>query len=379
MPSSLKHARVTFTGKLISLTRKEAFQLVRDAGGEPTLGVSRRTSIVVVGMEGWPLLPDGEISSKLKHAEELRRKGQNIEIISEDAFLELAGLQGHRSTLRKTYPAQEVCRLLKLSPETLRRWEQFSLVHSENGLYDFQDLVSLRTIGELVSHGVNPTSIAKSLKGLSSILPDTERPLAQLKVVADNPKAILVNLGECLMAPNGQLTINFDAGPRHEGAVIPLSLESATSSEWFEYGQTCEDEERYAEAEEAYRKAIALTPHFPEVYFNLGNVKRVQGHTEAAEELYRAAVSQDPELACAWYNLADLQEEAGRLKEAVASFQRALEAFPSYADAHFNLALCYEKLSQKQDANRHWSVYLKLDPSSQWAEIAKRHLSRLSR
>src|SRR5215813_11301897 len=74
MPFSLRQARVTFTGKLASLSRKEACQIVYDGGGEVTPSVSRRTSLVVVGMEGWPLLPDGMISSKLKRAEELMKR-----------------------------------------------------------------------------------------------------------------------------------------------------------------------------------------------------------------------------------------------------------------------------------------------------------------
>ena len=374
MPYSLKHARITFTGKLASLTRKEAYQIVRDAGGEPTLGVSRQTSILVVGMEGWPLLPDWMVSRKLRRAEELMQQGHPIQIISESTFLELVGRKERQSFLRKTYPAEEVCKLLKISGETLRRWEQFSLVQPREGLYDFQDLVSLRTLGELVNRGISPANIAKSLQALASVLPGTDRPLAQLKIVVENPKALLFNLGESLIAPNGQLIINFDTKSKSEGKVISLGSKNLTETEWFEYGQAYEDDESYTEAEDAYRKAIARSPHFPEAYFNLGNVLRMTGRAEAAQELYRMAIAQDPAMACAWYNLADIQQQRGQLKEAVASLQSALGACATYADAHFNLALCYEQLGQKPEADRHWSAYVKLDPFSEWAKVAKRHL-----
>jgi tetratricopeptide (TPR) repeat protein len=376
MLTSLKQAKVTFTGKLACLSRQEAYQIVKDSGAEPAHGISRRTSVVVVGMRGWPLLPDGMISNKLKRAEELIKRGYKIEIISESFFLELAGRKERQASLRKTYAGEEVCKLLKISPETLQRWEQFSLVHSQNGLYDFQDLVSLRTIGELVNRGVRPGTIAKSLSALSSVLPDTDRPLSQLKIVIDHPKAILVDMGECLMAPNGQLMINFDAQPKSEGAVVSLGPENLSADSWFEYGQTCEEDELYSEAEEAYRKAISIWPHFPEAYFNLGNVLRIVGKPLAAEELYRMAATQEPGMESAWYNLADIQEERGQIKEAIASLKCALQACPNYADAHFNLALCFEKIGQEREAGRHWVAYLKLDPSSQWAEIAKRRLSR---
>src|SRR5439155_13643662 len=260
-----------------------------------------------------------------------------------------------------------------------RRWEQFGLVRSQQGLYDFQDLVSLRTLAELVNRGIKPANIAKSLQTLASVLPGTDRPLAQLKVVVENPKAILFNLEECLIASNGQLTINFDAESKSGGKVICLGSKNPTDTEWFEFGQAYEEEESYAEAEDAYRQAIALSHHFPDAYFNLGNVLRVTGRPEAAEELYRIVIVQDPAMACAWYNLADIQQEHGQIKEAVASLHSALAVCTTYADAHFNLALCYEKLGQKPEADRHWSAYLKLDPFSQWAEVAKRHLSPKSR
>jgi tetratricopeptide (TPR) repeat protein len=379
MPFSLKQARVTFTGKLASLSRKEACEIVRRAGGEVTLGVSRRTSMVVVGMEGWPLLPDGMISSKLKRAEELIKRGFPVRVVSESAFLELADRKERQASLRKTYPAADVCKLLQISPETLLRWEQFGLVQSETGSYDFQDLISLRTLVELVNRGVRASTLAKSLKDLASVLPGTDRPLAQLKIVADNPRAILVDLGEYLIAPNGQLTINFEGEPKPQGTVIQLSPNLRTDLDWFEYGQMCEEEERYSDAEDAYRRAIALTPQFPEAYFNLGNVIRSLGRLETAQELYYTAAVQDPAMAAAWYNLGDVQEEQGRVKEAVASLRAAVEACSTYADAHFNLALCYEKLGQRQDAASHWSAYLKLDPNSQWSEIARRHMAGAAR
>jgi tetratricopeptide (TPR) repeat protein len=375
MPFSFKQARVTFTGKLASLSRKEACQIVRDEGGEVTPGVSRRTSMVVVGMEGWPLLPDGMISSKLKRAEELIKRGFPLRVISELAFLELAGRKERQGSLRKTYPAAEVCKLLKISSETLRRWEQFGLVQAEGGSYDFQDLISLRTLVELVNRGVRTGTLAKSLKELTSVLPGTDRPLAQLKIIVENSKAIVVDLGKYLIEPNGQLAINFDGELKSQGTVVQLSPNERTDEEWFEYGQICEDEERYSEAEDAYRRAVALKPQFPEAYFNLGNVIRALGRVEAAKELYHTAAVQDSTMATAWYNLADIQEEQGYVKEAIVSLRAALQACSTYADAHFNLALCYEKLGKKQDAASHWNTYLKLDPNSQWSEIARRHLA----
>jgi len=374
-PLSLKHATVSFTGKLASMSREEAFGLVRDAGGEPTPSVSRKTSLLIVGMDGWPLLPDGRVGGKLKRAEELRRRGHDIRILSEEAFLELLGRKHrHEPHFRKTHDAAEVCRRLRLSPEALERWEQFGLVRSEQGRYDFQDLVSLRTISELVERGVRPETIARSLQSLASVLPAVDRPLAQLKIVVENRRALQVDLGGFRMATDGQMILDFDREPRPEAPVVPLRTTSSVD-DWFDYGQSCEEAEKYDEAADAYRRAIAVEPQFPAAWFNLGNTLRMLGELDAAAAAYREAAQRDATMASTWYNLADLQEEQGKLDDAVKSLQTALEVNPGYADAHFNLALCHEKLGQWKEAKRHWEGYLKLDSSSQWARIARRHLS----
>ena len=52
---------------------------------------------------------------------------------------------------------------------------------------------------------------------------------------------------------------------------------------------------------------------------------------------------------------------------------------PSYADAHYNLALLYQGSGQVMESVRHWKTYLKLDPNSSWAAIARRELDKLRR
>ena len=374
MSKPLEGSRVAFTGKLASMSRREAARVVEEAGGEPVADVTRRTALLVVGMEGWPLLPDGSISRSLQRAEELQQRGSTIEIVPESEFLERVGLRERRIDLQKTYTTQEVSELLGLDPETLRRWELFDLVRAVKGRYDFQDLVSLRAVSRLLSQGVSLETIARSLRKLSPLLPEVERPLAQLRIVAENPEALQVELGDLRLSDSGQVSMGFNRGPESEGNLMKLLPE--TAAEWFEWAQTCEEDEDLYGAVEAYRKAISLQRAYPAAYFNLGNVLRELGAPEAAEARYRAAIAQDSQHAEAHYNLADIQEEQGRLEEAKASLQAALEADPNFADAHYNLALCYERLEKPEEARRYWSSYLKLDPESEWAEVARDHLSR---
>src|SRR5215471_7797754 len=78
---------VVFTGKLSSLGRKEARALVASLGGSTADDVNARTTMVVVGAEGFGAGSKEEKSQKLKRAEEL-----NVRIISENDFCDLAGV-----------------------------------------------------------------------------------------------------------------------------------------------------------------------------------------------------------------------------------------------------------------------------------------------
>src|SRR5437773_7736631 len=77
---------IAFTGRLGSMKRAEAFALVRKHGGTPRRGVTKSTSLLVVGQLGWPLLADGRPSNSLSRA-----KSSGVPIASETQFLEWVG------------------------------------------------------------------------------------------------------------------------------------------------------------------------------------------------------------------------------------------------------------------------------------------------
>ena len=67
-------------------------------------------------------------------------------------------------------------------------------------------------------------------------------------------------------------------------------------------------------------------------------------------------------------------DELKRLPEAIAAYRNAIRLVPTYADAHYNLALAFERTSERRNALRHWTAYLKLDPSSRWAAHARKQV-----
>ncbi len=75
-----------FTGTLDRMPRQEAMQAVLNFGGEIGNGVTKKTNYLILGCNDFcSAIKDGK-SSKHKKAEELKLKGCDIEIISEDVF-----------------------------------------------------------------------------------------------------------------------------------------------------------------------------------------------------------------------------------------------------------------------------------------------------
>src|SRR5262249_45026094 len=64
----IEGSTVAFTGRLASMKRAEAFALVRERGGNPREGVTKRTDVLIVGEFGWPLVDDGKPSNSLAQA-----------------------------------------------------------------------------------------------------------------------------------------------------------------------------------------------------------------------------------------------------------------------------------------------------------------------
>ncbi len=386
MPSreTLCGERVAFTGRLASMTRREAQERVRRAGGTPTTTISGRTTMLVVGAHGWPLVRDGGVSRVLTDAEDLQAAGHTIRIVPETAFVDLLREGGappaDAEALAKSFPLERVAQLVGVTPSTVSRWEHLGLVRSNDGLYDFQDIVSLQLLASLMQRGVSASRIQASLTGLSGVLPGTERPLAQLKIVVADSGELLAQIGDSLIAPDGQHYLSFDPSQDAPGdAAIagecePRRMEDPSAEAFFERALRLEEEEAYDEAADAYRRAIALCPDFSEAYFNLGNVVRLLGRLDGAAELYKLAATFDPNNELVWYNLADVQEETDQIDDAVRSLRAALDVSPDFPDAHFNLASCLELSGRKLDARTHWRRYLAFDPTSEWAEIARARL-----
>ena len=80
---------VVFTGALSSMERKNAFQIVANLGGTPANSLTQKTNFLVVGNEEFSTSVKNGETNKMKKAKQYKEKGLDIEVISENAFLDI--------------------------------------------------------------------------------------------------------------------------------------------------------------------------------------------------------------------------------------------------------------------------------------------------
>ncbi|HXF85477.1 MAG TPA: tetratricopeptide repeat protein [Anaerolineales bacterium] len=108
---------------------------------------------------------------------------------------------------------------------------------------------------------------------------------------------------------------------------------------YYNLGNLLSDQpERYAEAEDAYRQAIAKDPNFAQAYSNLGILLRKLGRYAEAEDVYRQAIAIDPNDAQAYNNLVILLRVTGREKEAIPLLEKMLEINANDFNSYLGIA-----------------------------------------
>lgn len=372
----LRGKRVVFTGRLASMTRVEAAKLVAAHGGQLSNAVSRRTSILVVGQEGWPLRKDGRLTQKLQTARLLQRQGRPITILTEEELFTRLGLEARSEGIRRLYTAPELAGLLDVKRDRLRSWIDAGLIRPEktdHGVcwFDFRQVSGVKTLCDLAEAGVTKDRLVRSLAQLKAWMPDAEQPLAQLAILEQSGHLVVRLETGGLAEPTGQMLLDFEEP--HADAVLSTTAPT-TAAEWFELGCNHEDAGRLEDAAHAYRQAL-LAGGDSTICFNLANTLHAQGRKQEASERFYQCVELSPDNAEAWNNLGTVLAEIGRREESLAAFNKALELNPGYADARYNLADLLEEMGKKAEARRHWQTYIQHDSHSAWGRYARSRLS----
>jgi tetratricopeptide (TPR) repeat protein len=259
------------------------------------------------------------------------------------------------------YGAREVAKMLGLSVGQVRAFVKAGFLEPSRGprgelLFNFQDLVMLRTAKGLAEARIPQRRVKSALQKLRKQLPEG-RPLRGVHIRAEGDR-IVVGDGQAEWAPeSGQVL--FDFGARELARkVAPLKPRSADTAEQH-YERGCDLEESAPlEALKAYRRALELEPDHADACVNLGRLLHAEGSLKEAIAYYRKAIELAPGNAIALFNLGVALEDLKMDDEAVLAYRLSAEA--GCDDAHYNLARLYEKRGEPAAALRHLRSYKKL-------------------
>lgn len=378
------------------MTHRQAMDLVERHGGQASQHVSHQTTLLVVGEEGWPLEADGRISVKLDQARQLHDKGEPVRIVSESEWLTLLNVEPQERRQQQLYTPAMLSQLLNISVHEIRRWERAGLIRPAKKVFrlsyfDFQEVTGARRLYDLAQSGVKLEELASGLERLRTILPNVDRPLAQLEVLARGSHLVYRDAAGLVEPTTGQRVFDFDppspspdepatisihapASPTEAGEGNSLNRPEWTAADWFREGCRLAEENEVDAAVEAFRLALIDDPLNPAHHFHLGDVLYRQGHPDAAIERFYMTVELDHNFLEAWTQLGCLLDETGQIRGALEAFRVALDLHADYPDAHYHLAELLERTDRKEEAAEHWRCYLKFDQRGPWAEVARQRL-----
>jgi len=368
-PRPLQGHLVVFTGKLSSLGRREARALVARLGGATADDVNARTTMVVVGAEGFGAASESaarEKSNKLKRAEELNASGATkIEILTEEAFCRLAGVPTPDALKRQYHAMRDLlARYRSLREDHLRYLVKCGIIRpvlrtNADTFFAFPDLGAIKQVNDEMTGGASFRSIVRGLLASreGQLEFDFRLDAAPAKIIALQQKKRAQPSATAVEAPS-----------RKRDPI--LAEEYFQTASMLDDGDV-EDSAKLEEAAAAYRKALELDPYLTAALINLANIHYSRDELAEAQALYERAIGLDSDFFEAHFNLGNIYHDLGRFTEAQSCYREALRLNPYYADTHFYLAVTCEKMGLSPEARPHWRAYQQLAPNGEWVELAR--------
>lgn len=135
---------------------------------------------------------------------------------------------------------------------------------------------------------------------------------------------------------------------------------------------------RLAEAQEAFRAALALDPSRARSWNYLGGAHFAGGDLRTALADFTKAFELDPRDVRACNNIGTVQERLGEYARAEEFYLAATRIDPDYPTSYRNLGVLYaERLARPADALRAWERFLVLVPEGTAADEVRKELEKL--
>ncbi len=138
---------------------------------------------------------------------------------------------------------------------------------------------------------------------------------------------------------------------------------------WNSLGDIYRIQEKYADAEDAYRQAIELSPNYARPWNSLGDVYQAQGREAGVAEAYLRAIEYEPTFAWPYHNLGQLYHDRGAYMQAITYYRQAIDRHLQDVDraASWNgLGNVYRALGHADQAIDSYQKAIGLNPADAW-------------
>ncbi|HEY3393774.1 MAG TPA: tetratricopeptide repeat protein [Lacipirellulaceae bacterium] len=399
--ASLAGRRIALVGKLASMSRRDAEQLIRTAAARVVEASRDEADTIVVADDADNLHRLAADDQLLSEASRQALARGEIEVLRESELWDRLGLVDAGQGIARLYTPAMLADLLRAPVAAIRHWHRRGLLVAKREVrrlpyFDFEEVRVARKLAQLLAAGSSLSTINRRLDELSRLLPGMPRPLADPTVVVEG-RRLVIRRGDSLAEPSGQLLIDFDASAAEEqpggASAGPIAIRFATgealrgpsqrkprgphpfvAEDLRSLAAELEANSRDDQAIEVYRAILISGDFTADDHFALAELLYRAGDLSGARERYYAAIELDEDFVEARSNLGCVLAEQGDFALAEAAFRGALEYHPDYADAHYHLARLMDRENRCAEASRHWQLFMNLAPASPWADEARERL-----
>ena len=122
-------------------------------------------------------------------------------------------------------------------------------------------------------------------------------------------------------------------------------------------------QQKWAEAEEAFRLALETSPTEPLLLNNTAVALVQQGRIDEAEALLREAIASEADYPYAHYNLGSILKNRGEFEPAAEHFELVERFNSNDLMTHYNLGIVYSRIGREVEAEAEYRRSLELDPT----------------
>lgn len=180
------------------------------------------------------------------------------------------------------------------------------------------------------------------------------------QVVAQVPHHLVAHyqLGDVLSTKAATAT----EAEKHLRAAIALREDFPEA--WDRLGQALGQQQRFAEAEVAFARALEFRPTFTVARVNRAMVQVGAGRTNDALSTLRDAVARDTNTPIAWQGLSRLLTAVGERKEAAEAAERLAQLRPRLFAARVMAAEAWQRANDPDRAAPHWLEAVRINPEN---------------